>query len=87
MTPAYSDHKIWPAMKGTLRKDGDDFVVVLPADVVERLAWESGDAVEVSVNGTEVRIVRSKTEHDRAMEIAEQVMDEYREVFETLAKT
>lgn len=70
----------------TIRKLDDDLVVVLPADILERLGWGSGDAVQISVEGADIRIVRTKTKHDRAMEIADELMDEYRDTLSALAK-
>jgi len=54
---------------------------------VSRLGWEPDDFCEGEVNGDELRIVRTETKHASAMKIARQMMEEYRETFEKLAKS
>jgi len=74
-------------MKIKLEKSGRNVVVALPAEVISRLGWQVGDICESSVESGELRLVRIKTKHDRTMEIAKRVMDEYREAFQKLAKS
>lgn len=74
-------------MKLQLRRIGEQLVCVLPDEAVARLGWGSGDIVDLSVDENSLKIVRTQTAHDHAMDIAHKVMDEYHSVFETLAKT
>ena len=74
-------------MKLKIRKTNGDLVFLVPAESVSNLGWKAGGICECDVEGEGIRIVRIETTHDRAMKIAEQVMDEYHEVFEKLAKS
>ncbi|HEY2137767.1 MAG TPA: hypothetical protein VGH49_17915 [Xanthobacteraceae bacterium] len=70
-----------------IRKADGEFVVALPDEAVARLGWTTGDILRAEVVGDALKLVRVETAHDRAMQIADEVMDEYRETFEQLAKT
>jgi antitoxin component of MazEF toxin-antitoxin module len=74
-------------MKLRLCKVDNDVALVLPAAVVSRLDWEPGDVCEVEVHGDALRVVRTESKHASAMKIARQMMEEYRDTFETLAKS
>jgi hypothetical protein len=68
------------------RIDGK-FVLVLTDELVSDLDWTHGDICDASIEAGTLRIVRTETTHDRAMKIAREVMDEYHDLFATLAKT
>jgi antitoxin component of MazEF toxin-antitoxin module len=70
-----------------LQKCGDNLTVSLPLDLVTQLDWKPGDVCECHAEGESIRIVRVETAHERAMKIAEQVMDDYHDVFVALAKS
>jgi hypothetical protein len=53
---------------------------------VAQLDWNSGDIIDIEAVDGELKAVRIMTKHDHAMEIADRIMDEYRESFEALAK-
>jgi bifunctional DNA-binding transcriptional regulator/antitoxin component of YhaV-PrlF toxin-antitoxin module len=74
-------------MKLEIRKVGDDTVIVVPAEVASELGWDPGDVCEGEVHGDVLRVVRTETKHAGAMRIARQIMEEYRETFEKLAKS
>jgi antitoxin component of MazEF toxin-antitoxin module len=74
-------------MKLRIEQYGDRLVIPLPSEIAARLTWGHGDVVEAKVAGDGLQVRRTQTAHDHALEIARQVMEEYREVFETLAKT
>lgn len=74
-------------MKLKIRKVDGDLVFLVPAESISGLGWQVGDVFECHCELDSIRIVRTKTKHDRAMEIADEVMDEHREVFENLAKS
>jgi hypothetical protein len=75
------------ATKVKLQSCDGKITLPLPADVEASLEWKPGDVCECIVESGGLRVVRIETAHDRAMKIAEEIMDEYREVFEALAKT
>jgi antitoxin component of MazEF toxin-antitoxin module len=74
-------------MKCHLDKYGGRLALTLPNDVVRELGWGHGDVVDLTVAGNALMVTRSQTAHDHALEIARKVMNEYRSVFETLAKS
>jgi antitoxin component of MazEF toxin-antitoxin module len=74
-------------MKLKLCRVDNDVALVLPADVVSQLDWGPGDECEGEVHGGELRVVRTETKHAAAMKIARQMMEEYRDTFEKLAKS
>jgi hypothetical protein len=59
----------------------------VPEQFANQLGWDAGDICEGAVVNGELRLVRTQTKHDHAMEIAEKMMDEYSELFESLAKS
>jgi antitoxin component of MazEF toxin-antitoxin module len=70
-----------------ISKQGEEHVLVLPAEAVVQLGWQHGDVLEGEIADGVLKIVRSKTSHERSMEIAEKAFEEYRETFEALAKS
>lgn len=74
-------------MHPKLSKHGDHFVVPLSEDMIQSLGWDAGDVLSVEISGTELRLVRTMTAHDHAMEIARKCMDEYHDTFVALAKS
>ena len=66
---------------------GEKLALVLPAEAVAELGWQDGDVLEGEIESGILRIVRSKTMHERAMEIARDGMDKYRNTLEALAKS
>jgi antitoxin component of MazEF toxin-antitoxin module len=74
-------------MKMEIEKNGDRRLVVLPPDLLAKLGWNVGDILSAEISENGVRFTRAQTAHDHAMEIAKDVMDEYRETFEALAKS
>jgi bifunctional DNA-binding transcriptional regulator/antitoxin component of YhaV-PrlF toxin-antitoxin module len=74
-------------MKLEIRKVADDTVIVVPAEFASRLGWEPGDVCEGEVHGDQLWLVRTETKHARAMKIARQAMEQYRDTLEKLAKS
>jgi hypothetical protein len=74
-------------MTAKLEKIEGKFVLVLSEELVSQLDWTHGDIVEASANENELRVIRIQTKHDRAMKIADEIMDEYHDTLSTLAKT
>ena len=73
-------------MKIEIGRCKGNLFIVLPKETAARLGWDHGDILEIDAADGILKATRAMTKHDRAMEIAERVMDEYRETFEALAK-
>lgn len=67
---------------GTLRKDGEHWVVDLPKEEIERLGLGEGQRVEVSVSP----MMSDAERRQRIDAIMDDVVVEYREAFEYLAR-
>ena len=74
-------------METKVRKCGDKIVIAFPDTLAAQLGWQPGDILSGELVDGGVKFVRTMSAHDRAMEIARQGMDKYREAFEALAKT
>ena len=74
-------------MKLEIRKVGDETVLALPAEIVSQLGWEPGDVCEGQLEGDRLSIIRTETNHDRAMRIARKGMEIYRATLDKLAKS
>jgi putative addiction module antidote len=74
-------------MKVKIRKFKEKLGVIFPDELIASLGWEPGDILEVEVANGGLKIVRVQTAFDRAMQIAEEAMDEYRETLQALAKS
>lgn len=74
-------------MKMKIEKCKDNLFLILPRDAVAQLEWGHGDIVDVEVVGDELKVIRTLTHHDHAMEIARKAMREYSETFAALAKS
>ena len=67
---------------------GEETALLLPDDLVKKLAWEVGKLVEVaSLPNGELHPSKPISVHDAGMKIAERVMIDYAETFKALAKT
>jgi bifunctional DNA-binding transcriptional regulator/antitoxin component of YhaV-PrlF toxin-antitoxin module len=73
-------------MRIQIGKNKENLFLILPKEAIAELGWNSGDIVDIEVVDGGLKAVRVMTKHDRAMEIADQIMDDYRETFEALAK-
>jgi putative addiction module antidote len=65
---------------------GQEAVLVLPSELIERLGLKPGDAVTVTELGNSFSVAPYEPSHDEVMELARTIMDEYRTTLETLAK-
>jgi antitoxin component of MazEF toxin-antitoxin module len=70
-----------------IEKDGNRRLVALPPDLLAKLGWDVGDVLMAEIFEDGIRFARTKTDHERTMEIGATLMDEYRETFEALAKS
>jgi putative addiction module antidote len=61
--------------------------VVLPDELIASLGWEPGDVLQVELENGGLKIVRVQTAFEHGMQVAEGLMDEYRETLKVLAKT
>lgn len=69
-----------------IRKIGNSLGVVLPKDLLEQLKAGEGDTLAVKQDGTGYRIEVSDAETERLMELAEEIIEENRNVLRVLAK-
>jgi len=74
-------------MESKIQKCGDKLVMVLPDECVAKLAWGVGDILALTAENGTLAILRTQSAHDHAMGFARRAMDEYRPVFEALAKS
>jgi putative addiction module antidote len=74
-------------MKTKIATCGESLVILLPKETATTLEWDSGDILDVEAANGALKLTRAMTEHDHAIEIARELMDEYRETLEALAKT
>ena len=69
-----------------IRKIGNSLGVVLPKDLLEKLKAGEGDTLDVTLDTDGFRIEVSEAETDRLMELAEDIIEENRNVLKVLAK-
>lgn len=69
-----------------IRKIGNSLGVVLPKDLLEHLNAGEGDTLSVQREENGVRIDVSEAETERLMELAEEIIQENRNVLKVLAK-
>ncbi len=71
----------------TIRKIGNSTGVILPKELLARLSLKEGDKLTV-VEQTEhgIKLTTHDPKHAKAMKIAREIMDEYRDTFQALAK-
>ena len=74
-------------MKTKIGKCKGNLFALLPKEAVARLGWGHGDILDVEVTDAGIKIIRTMTRHDHAMDIARGAMDKWRETFEALAKS
>jgi antitoxin component of MazEF toxin-antitoxin module len=74
-------------MKTKIEKSGENLFVVVPKEAVSQLGWTHGDILGAEVVDGSLKIVRTQTAHDRALEFARKGIEKYREAFATLAKS
>jgi antitoxin component of MazEF toxin-antitoxin module len=70
-----------------IEKDGERRLVVLPPELLSQLGWDEGDVLAAEISNGGVKFTRVRTADNDAMEIAEGIMDEYRETLEALARS
>jgi len=74
-------------MKLEVKKIGNSTGLILPKELLARLRLEQGDCVYVTeMPDRSVKITPYDPRHEEAMEIARQVMKEYRDTFKALAE-
>jgi bifunctional DNA-binding transcriptional regulator/antitoxin component of YhaV-PrlF toxin-antitoxin module len=74
-------------MKTKLEKSEENLFVVVPKGAVSQLGWTHGDILSAEVVDGGLKIVRTQTADDHAMEFARKGMEKYHETFATLAKS
>ena len=74
-------------MASSIEKQGKHRVVALPAELLGQLGWDVGDLLVAEVFEGGLKLIRTKTKHEHAMQIARRGMNKYREAMEKLAKS
>lgn len=74
-------------MKLEVKKIGDDLVLILPDDLIQRLGWAQGDEVAAFVEERDLRLTFSRSQHDRAMALVEEIIEEYKDALTELARS
>jgi putative addiction module antidote len=74
-------------MASKIEKQGKQRVVALPAELLAQLGWNVGDVLAAEVFEGGIKLIRTKTKHQHAMQIARRGMHKYREAMEKLAKS
>ena len=69
-----------------IRKIGNSLGVVLPKDLLEQLKAGEGDTLDVKRDESGFRLAISDAETDRLMGLAEEIIQENRNVLKVLAK-
>jgi putative addiction module antidote len=74
-------------MKLEVKKIGNSTGLILPKELLAQLDLSPGDWVYVTRTGDKgLKITPFDPDHDEALEIAREVMREYRDTFKALAK-
>ncbi|MGK9049952.1 AbrB/MazE/SpoVT family DNA-binding domain-containing protein [Neorhizobium petrolearium] len=77
--------------KVIIQKIGEDYGIVLPQGVLDRLGWKEGDALEIHADDTGIELFIPKTVSDedlqRQLLAARMMMRKYRVALSALAKS
>ena len=73
-------------MKLEIKKIGNSTGLILPKELLVRLDLKQGDEVVVTVAPNGFRVTRDNSDFETAMQIVDDIMVEYRETLEALAK-
>jgi putative addiction module antidote len=74
-------------MEPKIEKQGERCVVTLPAELLAQLGWYVGDVLAAEIFEDGIKLIRTKTNHEHAMQVARRGMHKYREAMEKLAKS
>lgn len=69
-----------------VRKVGNSLGVILPKEILDRLAVGDGDSLELVETETGFKLVPVNDESDRLMAMAEEIMERRRDMLRALAK-
>ncbi len=73
-------------MKLEIKKIGNSTGLILPKELLARLGLEQGDEVIVTETPDGFRVTRDDRDFEEAMKIVDDIMVEYRETLQALAK-
>jgi putative addiction module antidote len=73
-------------MKLEIKKIGNSTGLILPKELLARLGLQQGDQVVVTEAPDGFKVSRDNAEFERAMSIVDDIMVEYRETLQALAK-
>ncbi len=69
-----------------VRKVGNSLGVILPKEILDRLAVGDGDSLELVETESGFKLVPANDESDRLMAMAEEIMERRRDMLRALAK-
>lgn len=73
-------------MKLELKKIGNSTGLILPKELLARLGLEQGDTLVVTETPNGFRVTRDDADFEQAMKIVDDIMVEYRDTLQALAK-
>jgi putative addiction module antidote len=73
-------------MKVKVCQFDEELGVLLPDELILSLGWEPGDIIQVQLENGGLRMARVQTAFENGMEVAEVLMNEYRDTLQALAK-
>ena len=73
-------------MKLEIKKIGNSTGLILPKELLARLGLKQGDQVIVTETPEGLRFTRDDAEFEKAMKIVDDIMVEYRDTLQALAK-
>ena len=73
-------------MKLELKKIGNSTGLILPKELLARLGLEQGDNLMLTETPDGFRISRADADFEKAMKIVDEIMVEYRDTLQALAK-
>ena len=73
-------------MKLEIKKIGNSTGLILPKELLARLELTQGDEVIVTETPDGFRVTRDNSDFEHAMQIVDEIMVEYRDTLEALAK-
>ncbi len=82
----YNASRIRPSMKLEIKKIGNSTGLILPKELLARLGLKQGDEVIITEAPDGFKLTRDNSEFGRAMSIVDDIMDEYRDTLQELAK-
>ena len=62
-------------------------VVSLPPELLAELGWDAGDEITIEISDGGIKLTRTNSKHNEALQIGRKAMRKYRVALEALAKS